>query len=671
MSKILAALLLLFVIPAYPQTGKFEYLDVFNLEYVSDPEISPDGRRIVYVRNFQDVMTDKSYSNLWIINTDGSGNRPLTTGNQNDFSPQWSPDGSMLLFKSNRDGKSQLYLRWMNDGAETRLTNFTQSPGSFLWGPDGEFILFNMFVPGKTRDFASMPEKPEGAKWNDPPKYIDKLNYRSDGEGYVKEGYMQLFTLSKDGGTPRQLTFEQNDHYGFDWSNDQGEILFTANMHENGELDPANTEIYAMDLETLEVKPLTARQGPDQNPVVSPDGKNIAYLGFDDKLQGYQVTRLYMMNPDGSGNRLLSGEFDRDIRQVEWKDDGKGIYFAYDDLGNTKIGYMTLDGKLSVLAGDVGGTTLGRPYASGSFSTSANGNIAYTYSTPEHPADLMVVNRKNEPIRLTRLNDDLFGHKKSGNVEEIWFESGYDQRKIQGWICKPPGFDPGEKYPLILEIHGGPFANYGNRFSAEMQLYAAAGYVVLYTNPRGSTSYGEAFGNLIHHNYPGQDYDDLMSGVDAMIGKGYIDENRLYVTGGSGGGILTAWIIGKTNRFSAAVVAKPVINWYSFVLYADGPAFFSKYWFGAYPWENPDHYLSRSPISLVGNVETPTMLLTGEEDYRTPIAETEQYYAALKLRQVRTAMVRIPGAGHGIADRPSNLIAKVVHILEWFGSFPE
>ncbi len=199
-----------------------------------------------------------------------------------------------------------------------------------------------------------------------------------------------------------------------------------------------------------------------------------------------------------------------------------------------------------------------------------------------------------------------------------------------------------------------------------MQLYAREGYVVLYTNPRGSTSYGEEFGNLIDRNYPGQDYDDLMSGVDAVLEKGYIDENNLFVTGGSGGGVLSAWIVGKTDRFRAAVVAKPVINWYSFVLYADGPAFFYKYWFGNLPWEDPEAYMNRSPISLVANVRTPTMLLTGEEDLRTPMAETEQYYAALKLMKVETAMVRIPGAYHGIAARPSNLIAKVVYILHWF-----
>lgn len=268
--------------------------------------------------------------------------------------------------------------------------------------------------------------------------------------------------------------------------------------------------------------------------------------------------------------------------------------------------------------------------------------------------------------RITRLNDDLFDQRRLGSTEEFWFKSSADGRKIQGWVVRPPGFDPARKYPLILEIHGGPFANYGDRFSMEIQLYAAAGYVVLYVNPRGSTGYGEEFANLIHHAYPGQDYDDLMSSVDAVLEKGSIDRDRLYVTGGSGGGILTAWVVGKTNRFRAAVAVKPVINWYSFVLTSDIYPYFNAYWFPGVPWKNAEHFLRRSPISLVENVVTPTMLMTGEEDYRTPISESEQFYQALRLRKVDTALVRIPGASHAIEDRPSRLITKVQHVLKWF-----
>ena len=312
--------------------------------------------------------------------------------------------------------------------------------------------------------------------------------------------------------------------------------------------------------------------------------------------------------------------------------------------------------------------SLGRPYGGGSWSVADNGRFAFTQSSPDRPAEVAVGSRDRpgDVRRITDLNADLLAHKELGEVEELWYESSHDGRPVQGWIMKPPEFDASRRYPLILEIHGGPFANYGPRFAAELQLYAAAGYVVLYTNPRGSTSYGEEFGNLIHHAYPGQDYDDLMSGVDAVIGRGYVNPDQLFVTGGSGGGVLSAWIVGKTDRFRAAVVQKPVINWYSFVLYADAPATFWRYWFPGPPWDHVEHYMARSPISLVGNVATPTMLHTGEQDHRTPIPEREQYYAALKIRGVPSALVRVPDASHGIANRPSNLIEKVAYVLGWF-----
>jgi acylaminoacyl-peptidase len=312
--------------------------------------------------------------------------------------------------------------------------------------------------------------------------------------------------------------------------------------------------------------------------------------------------------------------------------------------------------------------SLGRPYSDGAYSVSESGRYAYTFGSVHNPSDLAVGYNKSSK-RLTFLNKDLFDHKQLGDVEEVWFKSSFDERLIQGWLVKPPNFDSSKKYPLILEIHGGPFSNYGFRFSAEVQLFASKGYMVLYTNPRGSTSYGKEFANLIHHNYPSQDYDDLMSGVDHILKRSYIDKDNLFVTGGSGGGVLTAWIIGKTDRFKAAVVAKPVINWYSFVLYADNINVYYKYWFPGLPWDNLKHYMDRSPISYVGNVKTPTMLLTGEQDFRTPIAESEQFYAGLKLNKVESMLVRIPGASHGIAARPSNLITKVNAIIAWFDKY--
>ncbi len=373
------------------------------------------------------------------------------------------------------------------------------------------------------------------------------------------------------------------------------------------------------------------------------------------------------MRTDGTESRSLTAGLDRSANSPQWSDDGRHVYFQFDDEGNTRIARADQNGKITNLATDLGGTAFGRPYAGGSFDVSPSGDLAYTWTSTQDLSNIALLRRGRDSItRMTDLNADLLEYRDLAPVEEIWYESSFDGQRIQGWLARPPGFEEGKRYPLILEIHGGPFTNYGTRFSPEVQLYAAAGYLVLYTNPRGSTSYGHDFANLIHHNYPGQDYDDLISGVELLVEQGLADPARLYVTGGSGGGVLTSWIIGKTDRFSAAVVAKPVINWISFTLYADISWFVASYWFAQMPWEDPMAYWKRSPISLVGNVTTPTMLLTGEADYRTPIVETEQYYQALKMRGIDTVMVRIPGASHGITRRPSNLIAKVSHIIKWF-----
>jgi dipeptidyl aminopeptidase/acylaminoacyl peptidase len=559
----------------------------------------------------------------------------------------------------------------MDSGQTALLTNLVKAPDSITWSPDGKHIAFTQLVPADKKPLAAPPPKPDGAVWAPPVKVIDSVIYRADGAGFLESGFEHIFIVSADGGTPRQLTDgEFNDNGPLSFTPDGKSIVFSANRGADWELDPTESEVFSVDIATQQLTRLTQRDGPDNSPVVSPDGRKVAYLGFDDKLQGYQITHLYVLDlargTAAAAPRLVTGGFDRDVDNPKWASDGRGVYFSYDDRGERKLGYVTLDGKVRTLATGLGGTDLGRPYTSGGFSVSRTGRAAFTVNGPTRPADVATAGMSGGTRVLTALNDDLLGHKRLGAVRELTWKSSKDQREIQGWVITPPDFAATKKYPLVLEIHGGPFAAYGPNYTTELQLFAAAGYVVLYANPRGSTSYGQEFGNLIHHAYPGDDYDDLMSGVDAVIAAGYVDPANLFVTGGSGGGVLTAWIVGKTDRFRAAVVAKPVINWSSFVLTADVSNFFYKYWFGAQPWEQPEQYWKRSPLSLVGNVKTPTMLLTGEADYRTPISESEQYYQALKLRNVDTLMVRIPEASHGMVARPSNLIAKVDNILAWF-----
>ena len=647
--------------------------DIFNLELASDPQISPDGARVVYVRQFNDIKSDRRCSNLWIISRDGTDNRPLTTGNHSDTSPRWSPDGKQLAYISNEDGSPQIYRRWLDTGQTAKLSNLTTAPAGIAWSPDGKWISFAAHVPDTPKPMIKMPQAPEDAKWAEPAKVIDKLIYRFNAVGYIKPGYTQLFVLPSDGGTPRQISSGRFQHseaaFGASeavWSPDGKYLIMSANRHDNYEQEPLDTEIYEFSVATGDVKALTDRRGPDGGPKVSPDGKSIAYIGFDDKYLGYQIRRLYVMNRDGSGARAVSGELDRDVARHVWAADGRGIYFLSDDKGNTGLYFTTLDGTVQQIERNVGSGT--NAYGGGgSFTVCDDGTFALTVCRPDLPGDIAVRAPKDDQAKqLTRVNDDLLVDRALGAVEEIWYTSSKDNRKIQGWILKPPHFDAAKKYPLILEIHGGPFANYGDRFDLEKQLPAASGYVVLYSNPRGSTSYGAEFGNLIHHAYPGDDFYDLDSGVDAVVAKGYIDPERLYVTGGSGGGVLTCWMIGRTTRFRAAVTVYPVINWYSMILTSDIGSFVVKRWFPGFPWDYPEHYEKRSLLSVVRNVKTPTMVLTGEADYRTPMSDSEQYYQALKLLDVESVLVRVPDEPHGISVRPSHHMSKVLHIIAWF-----
>ncbi|MFK7935360.1 MAG: DPP IV N-terminal domain-containing protein, partial [Saprospiraceae bacterium] len=454
---------------AITTTATLEPMDVFDLEYVSSPQISPDGKRVIYARNFKDIMTDRNLSNLWIVNVDGSQHQPLTTGNQNDRSPIWTKDQNEIFYLSNQSGKTQIYRHWLNTGAASKLTNLQQSPSSLSLSPDEKWLAFSMNVAAKPSSLIKMPAPPKGAKWAAAPKYIDKMKYRADGSGFVKSQFRQIFILSTDGGTPRQLTDEPVNHGGrLAWSADGKSLLFSANRHADAETVPNNSEIYELTIADGSIKALTDRFGPDSNPTISPDGKLVAYTGLDDKFLGFQQAALYVMNRDGSNQRLISKKLDRSVSNAQWGDN-KTLYFQYDDEGDTKIASIDLQGNMLDLTDGVGGMTLGRPYSAGTFSIAKDGTYAYTHVTPLQPADLAIGGDGRNNKKLTSLNDDLFSYKTLGEVEEIWYKSSADGQKIQGWIVKPPNFDASKKYPLMLEIHGGTFANYGNRFSSEMQ----------------------------------------------------------------------------------------------------------------------------------------------------------------------------------------------------------
>ena len=652
--------------PASAQDVSFSDLDVFQVEYASDVQIAPDGERVAYVRNGMSIMRDRREGRLWIVSTDGSVHRKLTSADRSESSPRWSPDGSRIAFVSGGDDGAEIYVYWVETGESARLTQLARSPRDLAWSHDGRQIAFSMLVPEAGPQLVSMPVKPDGAQWADPPRVTTRVRHESDGSGFIEPGFNHIFVIPADGGTPRQITAGDFHHRGPVWMPDGRSIVFSANREPDWEYQLVESELYQVGLDGGGTTRLTRRNGPDASPAIAPDGSTVAYVGYDDRVQTYQTRDLYLVRPDGSRRRRLLDDLDRSVSSPVWASDGSGIYFAYDDEGDTKVGFATTDGGFRVVAEGLGGTAVARPYGGGNFSVANNGTVAFTQTNSADPSEVALVEPSGARRVLTALNADLKSQRHLADAEVFWTESSHDRRRIQSWIVHPPGFDRTKRYPLILEIHGGPISNYGDRFSAEIQLYASAGYVVVFSNPRGSTGYGAEFGNLLYHDYPGNDYDDLMSVVDAVIERGYVDDDQLYVTGGSAGGIMTAWIVGNTERFRAAVVTKPVVNWISKTLVADNYNGYMEYRYPGTPWENPEGYWQFSPLSVVGNVSTPTMVMVGTADLRTPLSEAKQLYHALKLRRIDTALVEIPGAYHNISNRPSQLIAKVLNTVAWF-----
>lgn len=629
-----------------------------EMERVQDPILSPDGGRIVFTRRWVDRQADRFRTNLWLVDADGERVRELTHGDWQDGAPRFSPDGGRIAFISDRDGSRQIHVLWLDTREVAQLTHLDREPQDLAWSPDGKRLAFTLFVPKKEPPLTvELPPRPEGAETAPPAVLVDRLSWARDGRGFLPPGFRHVFVVDAVlGGTPRQVTSGDYDHEDPVFSADGRRIYLSAIRKPDAEYLRGDSEIHAVDLDSLELTTLTDRRGPDRQPLPSPDGKWIAYTGYDDRRWTRHLSSIYLMDPQGGGKRVLAAGLPASPGDLVWAPDSSGVYFLVDERGSRNLHFAPLDGAP-------------RPVTEGvqvleGFSLSRSGRAAAVRSSFHQPGELVAFELANPAAStpLVDLNADVLDGVALGPVEELWAEAP-DGVRSQGWLIRPARFEPGKKYPLVLWIHGGPWAMYDVGFNWAFQNFAAEGYALLYGNPRGSTGYGQDFVNGIQYAYPGKDYDDLMAMVDAALEREWIDGENLFVCGGSGGGVLTAWIVGHTDRFRAAVSMRPVTNWHSFVGTTDGPLWYDQ--FIKRPWEDTLEFAVRSPLHYVANVKTPTMVMTGEADLRTPISQSEEYYRALKLLKKETLLVRMPEEYHGWR-RPTHRLLQQLYLRAWF-----
>ena len=684
------ALLLAAAVPGAQGKRPITETDLFKFTWLADPQISPDGATVAFVRVTVNEKDNTYETSLFAVPAAGGAEpRRLTSGTR-DTAPRWAPDGKRLAFVRavEKDGKAQpaqIYLLAMDGGEARPLSDGAGAAGSPVWSPDGSRIAFTSAVGAKTAD-APNP----AAEHKSDVEVVTRAVYRENGNpGYVDTTHhSHIFTIVTVSDTvarqPQQLTDGAFDESGPQWSPDGATIYFTSTRVLEPYVDELGDELYAVPAGGGAITKIAAIEGSIGNIAVSPDGKRIAFVGTErgKPIRSYSQPDLWVTDTTpGSTPKNLTASYDYDIssgiggdqsaprgqnrKPIVWSPDGRKVAVVAAEHGSSNLKLVDMaTGRVTPL------TDTAQDVAA--YSASAQGNrFAAVLSTQTNIGDIFLLDyspTSSEPHRtqITHVNEALLKDIRQSEPEELWYTS-FDGKNIQGWILKPPDFDAAKKYPLILEIHGGPHGAYGNVYTHEFQWMAAKGYVVLFTNPRGSTSYGQDFGNLIQYHYPGDDYKDLMAGVDEVVKKGYVDPNRLGVTGGSGGGLLTNWTITQTQRFKAAVAQRDIADWYGFWFTADF-TLFQPTWFRKAPWEAPQDFAARSPITHVANVTTPLMLVNGDADYRTPASDGgEMMFRALKYRKIPTVMVRFPRETHELSrsGEPWHRVERLQHIVGW------
>ena len=640
--------------------------DITRIRWVSDVRMSPDGLRVAFVVTTLCEDRDQYLSNIWVVGADGGSPRRLTRGEKRDGAPRWSPDGSRLAFVSRRQGhkRPQLYVMPLDGGEAVRLTDLARGVAEPAWSPDGRRLAFVSRVGGDE-------EPQEGAEEprSKPARVITTLKYKMNGEGFIYDQRSHLFVADATDGTVSQLTDGDFNHAEPSWSPDGALLAFTSARHAERDEDDAS-DVWAMPADGGEPRRLTDTAGPVARPTFSPDGQKIAYLGHRQRYDAGYNWGLYTIPVGGGPPVCLSGDLDRNCRALGdqgplWSADGKtltvgvqtrGDVHAYQfDATTPQPPKVVLDGPRQI---------------TGLSAASDGSRLAFVAMDPTNPAEVFVCDPDGRgERRLTDLNGDWKAEVDLSVPERIPCER--DGCGLDAWILKPHGFAPGQRYPLLLNIHGGPHMMYGHDFFDEFQVYSGAGYAVLHANPRGSQGYGEAFTRAVIGDWGGVDYADVMAVLDAALQQcDFIDPQRLGVMGGSYGGYLTTWAIGHTQCFKAACSERAVNNVHTLFGTSDIGHSFAEAQSGYLPWDNLAWYLERSPLTYAADITTPLLILHAENDLRCPIEQAEQLFVALKKQHKEVRFVRFPDEGHDMSrgGKPHHRLARFHFILDWFAS---